>query len=73
MPQTLTATTIGSGFDYSISAATGNGGSWMTVSPTGNVCCPVPDLLTVTVSAPVGLAAGTYTGEVTVDADTPLK
>jgi len=68
LPQTLTATSIGAAFDVSISAATANGGSWMTVAPSGSICCQIPDVLTVTVSAPAGLAAGSYTGEVIVDA-----
>lgn len=68
LPQTLTTTSIGGVLTYSVSAPTANGGSWMTVSPTGNICCNTPEVLTVTVAAPVGLAAGSYTGEVIVDA-----
>ena len=67
LPQTLTTTSIGAAVNYNLSVATGNGGSWMTVSPIG-LCCSTPEVFTVTVSAPAGLAAGTYTGEVIVDA-----
>lgn len=69
LPQILTTTSIGSNFDFSISANTGNGGSWMTVSPTGD-CCASPTVVTVSVAAPAGLAAGTYTGEVILNRTT---
>jgi hypothetical protein len=72
LPQVVNAISIGTAFDFSMSAATGNGGSWMTVSPTGVVCCQTPDVIVVTVSAPAGLAAGSYTGEVIVDAGTSV-
>jgi hypothetical protein len=72
LPQSLTATALGAAFDVSVSGATGNGGSWMTVSPTGSVCCQLPGVITVTVNAPAGMAAGTYTGEVIVDAGTSV-
>ena len=69
LPQILTATSIGSAaVDYSISAATASGFSWLTVSPSDSSCCATPDVLTVTVSAPAGLAAGFYTGQVIADA-----
>jgi uncharacterized repeat protein (TIGR01451 family) len=64
LPQLLTVTTPGAAFEYSISAPTGNGGSWMTVSPVGAGEGLTPDVLTVTVTAPAGLPVGTYTGEV---------
>jgi uncharacterized repeat protein (TIGR01451 family) len=70
LPQILTITQPGAAFEYSVSAPTGNGGSWMTVSPVGGGCCVTPDVLTVTVSAPVGMVAGSYTGEVILDAGT---
>ncbi|MGJ5820665.1 beta strand repeat-containing protein, partial [Paludibaculum fermentans] len=66
LPQIVTATTIGAGVNFSVAGATGNGGNWMTVSPTGN-CCSTPRVLTITVAAPVGMAAGTYTAEVILD------
>ncbi len=68
LPQILTTTTIGPLLDFTPSAATGNGGTWMTISPT--VLLGTPYVVTVTVSAPPGLAAGTYTGEVIMDAAT---
>jgi hypothetical protein len=68
LPQILTTTSIESVLDFTPSAATGNGGSWMTISPT--VLVGTPYVVAVTVSAPPGLAAGTYTGEIIMDAAT---
>jgi hypothetical protein len=71
LPQILTAASISTtNFAYSITAETATGGSWMTVSPSGNVCCTTPTPITVSITAPAGLAAGTYTGEIIVDAGT---
>ncbi|QOY90251.1 beta strand repeat-containing protein [Paludibaculum fermentans] len=69
LPQIVTTTSIGAALGFSVAGATGNGGNWMTVSPTGN-CCATPRVLTVSIAAPVGLAAGTYTGEVILDSGT---
>jgi hypothetical protein len=68
LPQILTTTSIGAAIGgVTVSAATGNGGSWLTVSPSG-YCCSTPEVFMVTVTAPSTLAAGTYTGEVIFDA-----
>lgn len=68
LPQVLTVSsaTIGSSFSYTVSAATATGGSWLQVTPQGNGCCTTPEALTVSVVAPPGLAAGSYTGEVVI-------
>jgi hypothetical protein len=67
LPQILTTNTIGAAFDYTLNFATGNGGAWMTVSPFGSVCCAVPDVHTVSITAPTGMPAGTYFGEIIAD------
>jgi hypothetical protein len=69
LPQIVTATSIGANIGFTVAGATGNGGNWMSVSPIGN-CCVTPRTITVTITAPVGLAAGTYTGEVILDSGT---
>jgi hypothetical protein len=46
-------------------AASGKGGNWLSVSPSGNGCCCTPTSLNVSVNA-TALAAGTYTGEINV-------
>jgi hypothetical protein len=65
LPQVLTIASPGSAFNFSVAAATSTGGAWLQVSPTGNDCCTTPEAVTVSITAPAGLAAGTYTGEVT--------
>jgi hypothetical protein len=70
LPQVLTTTSLnGAAIAAVFSAQTANGGAWMSVSPSGN-CCDIPDPAMVTISAPVGLAAGTYTGQVIFDIGT---
>jgi hypothetical protein len=66
LPQVLNiAMTDNSTIRFSASAATAKGGSWLTVSPTGNGCCFTPLAVTATVNAST-LPAGTYTGEIII-------
>jgi hypothetical protein len=46
-------------------AASGKGGNWLSVSPSGSGCCFTPTNVTVSVNAS-SLAAGTYVGEINV-------
>ena len=64
LPQILTVASTGSDFNFSVSAATANGGAWLSVSPSGANCCTTPEAITVNITAPAGLPAGTYTGEI---------
>jgi hypothetical protein len=64
LPQTLTVGSTNSNFDFTVTAATGTGGAWLQVSPLGLGCCVTPEAITVSITAPAGLAAGTYTGEI---------
>src|SRR3984893_16530626 len=50
---------------YSASVATAKGGSWLSISPSGNACCYTPLANTVSVN-PGSIAAGTYTGEIII-------
>jgi len=50
---------------YSASVATAKGGSWLSISPSGNACCYTPLANTVSV-IPGSIAAGTYTGEIII-------
>ncbi len=52
-------------FNFDAVAITSKGGAWLTVSKSGVDCCTTPEALTVSVSANT-LAAGTYTGEITI-------
>src|SRR3984893_18272533 len=50
-------------FRFSASVATAKGGSWLSISPSGNACCYTPLAIAASVSAST-LAAGSYTGEI---------
>jgi hypothetical protein len=63
-PQIVAVSSTGSNFTFSASAATGTGGAWLTISPSGIECCNTPDNITATVSATT-LPAGIYTGQIT--------
>ena len=64
LPQVLNiSATDESTFHFSASAVTAKGGSWLSISPSGNACCYTPLALTATVNAST-LAAGTYTAEI---------
>jgi hypothetical protein len=66
LPQVLNiSTTDESTIRFSASAATAKGGSWLSVSPSGNACCYTPLAVTASVNAST-LAAGTYTGEIII-------
>ncbi len=67
LPQILTVATndVAKVVGFTPVAATATGGSWLSVSPTNLDCCNTPYPLTVTVNAS-SLAAGTYTGEITL-------
>ena len=59
------AMTDGATIRYSASVATAKGGSWLSISPSGNACCYTPLANTVSV-IPGSIAAGTYTGEIII-------
>lgn len=66
LPQILTVTSTGANFGYSISVNTQSGGNWLQVSPQGYGCCSTPTAITVSINAPVDLAAATYQGSITL-------
>ncbi len=66
LPQILNiAATDGSAIRFSASTATSRGGSWLSISPSGNGCCFTPLALTASIDGS-GLTAGTYTGEIII-------
>jgi len=67
--QSITVSNIGGGsLPFTAAATTTSGGSWLAVTPTSGQALPAnPVALTVTAN-PAGLAAGTYSGQVTVSA-----
>ena len=67
LPQTLTAASTGASFQFTASAATSNGGAWLTVSNTSfNDCglCSTPESVHAIVNASPTLAVGSYTGQI---------
>ncbi|HEY4086403.1 MAG TPA: FG-GAP-like repeat-containing protein, partial [Bryobacteraceae bacterium] len=52
---------------YQASAATADGGKWLSVTPTGGASSSAPGVSTVTIQT-TGLAAGVYTGSVSIAA-----
>lgn len=65
LPQVISAISTGTDFNFDSVAVTSKGGAWLTVSKSGVDCCTTPEALTVSVNATT-LAAGTYTGEITL-------
>ena len=65
LPQVVTIASTGAQMNFSATPSTVSGGSWLTVSPTGNGCCRTPEGLTVSVNA-AALTAGTYTGQILI-------
>ena len=55
----------GAAIRYSLNFASGKGGNWLNVTPSGNPCCYTPTSETVSANASA-LAAGTYTGEILI-------
>jgi hypothetical protein len=64
LPQTVTVTSSGASFTYSVAASTATGGDWLSVSPSGSGCCTTPGSITVHVYASASLPAGTYTAQI---------
>lgn len=66
LPQVINvAMTDASLVRYSTSVATGKGGNWLNISPSGAGCCFTPLANVVSVNAST-LPAGTYTGELII-------
>jgi hypothetical protein len=64
--QMLSASSSGVNFEYSINDSAGNGGNWLSSSPTGVGCCVTPDTITISVNgAPGGtkVTTGIHTGQ----------
>ena len=64
-PQVISIASTSTVIHYTPIAASGKGGNWLSVSPSGNACCYTPTNETVSVNASA-LAVGTYVGEINV-------
>jgi hypothetical protein len=70
LPQVVMDLSTGNNVVFNLAVASGNGGNWLAASTTGASCCVTPDAEIISVNAPAGLAAGTYTGEVIYNSST---
>ncbi|MEO8660489.1 MAG: hypothetical protein ABI693_18615 [Bryobacteraceae bacterium] len=67
LPQVLAVSTSDASVArFTVSSSTANGGAWLVVAPTGVGCCYTPEAVTVSVNPSPSLAAGSYTGQVTI-------
>ena len=67
LPQTIAIANVGAAFNFTYSASTSTGGSWLTVSTaSGCSSCAAPTVVTVSANPAVTLGAGTYSGQVVV-------
>ena len=64
-PQTITVASTSGVIRFTPVAASGKGGSWLSVSPDNEGCCNTPTNITVSANASA-LAAGTYFAEINV-------
>jgi hypothetical protein len=64
-PQVISVASTSTAIRFTPIAATGKGGKWLSISPSGNACCFTPTNETVSVNASA-LAVGTYVGEINV-------
>jgi hypothetical protein len=69
LPQVLTAASTGTNFAYNAVASTTSGGSWLSLDRGFGCCTTTPSEVTAVVTAPAGLAAGTYTGQIVFTAN----
>jgi hypothetical protein len=71
LPQLINFTSTGASFNYSaIAVSNSGGGNWLSINPNNYGCCGTgtPHQMIVTVNPAVTLAAGSYTGEIIVEA-----
>src|SRR6202042_3416711 len=59
LPQIVTVTSTTTNFDFNSAASTTSGGNWLSVQVTGFNCCATPRAITVVVTTPADMAAGT--------------
>src|SRR5262249_25838211 len=63
-PQMITVSSTSTVITFDAAANSGKGGSWLSITPSGNGCCLTPKVITVSVDG-TNLTPGTYVGQVT--------
>jgi hypothetical protein len=68
LPQVITATSTGTNFPIFATTSNSTGGTWLSITPSGYGCCGIntPQAITVSVTAPPTMPAGTYSSEVII-------
>lgn len=66
LAQNITVSSTGAKISFLTTSATGNGGSWLSVSPGPGCCTATPHSVTASIIAPATLASGTYTGQIVI-------
>ena len=64
-PQAISIASTGAVIRFTPIAASGKGGNWLSITPSGNGCCNTPTSINVSANASA-LAAGTYVGEINI-------
>ena len=64
-PQVIAIDSTGTALRITPIAASGKGGNWLSISPSGSGCCNTPTNITVSTNAS-SLSAGTYVGEINI-------
>jgi hypothetical protein len=64
-PKTITIASTSGALRFTPTVASGKGGNWVSISPSGNGCCFTPTNVTVSLNAS-SLPVGTYVGEINV-------
>jgi uncharacterized protein (TIGR03437 family) len=71
LTQSLSISNAGSGtLAFSVAVQTNQGGAWLSASPSSGSATPQPQVHVAVTADPTGLAAGTYTGTVTIASST---
>ncbi|MGB9073788.1 MAG: hypothetical protein WCC22_14205 [Terriglobales bacterium] len=64
-PQVISIASTSTAIRFTPIAASGKGGNWLSISPSGSGCCNTPTNVTVSTNASA-LPAGTYVGDINV-------
>ena len=61
-PQVITVSSTSTALNFDAAAVSAKGGTWLTISPSGILCCSTPKNITVSVNG-TSLTPGTYIGQ----------
>jgi hypothetical protein len=70
LPQIVNIASTGADFGFNAVVRNSTGGSWLTINPTNYCCTSTPSAITISAAPATTLAAGAYSAEVVIEADT---